>query len=328
MKIVRCIAILSIIFLFSLPVRGQITRGTDKITIEMETGGDIDWGSPSQWDGNYENVNGCLFWDGSTWKADESYGHMYFENRSTGQRVVNYNPTNTTIKQSSGSFSIEGYEIGMEEYQYTVNTKEGSRKYSAVLYTVIQPDGSVIQLLSRCMEKDINSSYLDIFMEDEEGGLLSVREGGIISDETGIDVEDAIDTDWNEENVKGRLVGGDISEGKNIFFFDINGGSEMGGMSYILHTEECDHGLDLKFDDGNTFVNNFTIQFKNGQAKVESISILPMVISEVKMDKEDEVQEKEDEKFPYWIIIVAVSIIILGIIVITYFKRKKVLEKM
>jgi hypothetical protein len=312
---------MSIIFLFCLPVRGEITRGTDKITIEMETGGDIDWGSPGQWDGNYENVNGCLFWDGSTWKADETYGHMYFENRSTGQRVVNYNPTNTTIKQSSGSFTIEGYEIGMEEYHYTVNTKEGSRKYSAILFTIIQPDGSIIQLLSRCNGKDMHSAYFDIFLEDEIGGLISVREGGILSEETGIDVEDAIITEWSEENVRGRIIAEDKSEGRNFFYFDVNGGSDMGGMSYILQTGELNHDLDLKFDDGKTFVQNFTIQFKNAQGKVESISFLPMVISELEVDNSEEEEETEDDKFPYWIIVLAVSIILIGMITITFFKR-------
>ncbi len=262
--------------------------GTTIIAVCTDKGGNLDWGVPSAWDTIYENVNGALFWNGNDWIANDTYGHMYFEDlRVTGLRIGNYGginypiPADTTI--GIGRI-ISGYIISVSEYAYNKTTIDsGTYTYSGIKYSINQPDGTTIDLYSRGNGNGTDSAYFDIVLEDNSPGpgITTLREGGVVSDASGFTLEEAINNPLVDSLVMGRLVTTKLTNHENRYFIDTNGGHEMGGMSYILGTTFLPHSQTMEtYELAKTYINEFSVNFKNNEGQLESFTLVPLLKSE------------------------------------------------
>ena len=262
--------------------------GSTVIRVNTDEGGNLDWGVPSTWDTIYENVNGAFFWNGEDWMVNDTYGHMYFEDtRVGGMRIGNYGgvdyliPTDTTIDNGR---TIGGYTIAVEEYQYSVMAKDsGTYTYTGIKYSIFQPDGTTIELYSRGNGNGADSAYFDVVLKDTSPGpgITTFKEGGIVSDATGFTMFKAIENSIIDSLVKGRLVTTDLTNHRNRYFIDTNGGNEMGGMSYILETQRLPPPNTIEFSElCRTYISEFAVHFKNDYGQLESFKIVPLLLSE------------------------------------------------
>ena len=81
---------LSVFALILVLLSSSAFAGTTVIQVNTDEGGDVDTGTSSTWDNNYENVNGAMFWNGEKWVVNDTYGHMYFQDLRTNERIGNY----------------------------------------------------------------------------------------------------------------------------------------------------------------------------------------------------------------------------------------------
>lgn len=89
----------------------------DTIYVHTETGGNIDIGKPDQWDNIYENSNGAIFWNGSTFTTNATAAHLYFANYA-GVRFKEHIVTEVPTKP--GTFTnVPGYVITKTVYTYS-----------------------------------------------------------------------------------------------------------------------------------------------------------------------------------------------------------------
>jgi len=120
----RTLLTLSTIALVMVFVTSMALAGTTVIHVETETGGDIDAGLNSQWDNNYENVNGAMFWNGSGWGVNDTYGHMYFTDLRTGEKLKDFNQTviDHTLTSSSDITDLwAAYSAQLDQYTADVD---------------------------------------------------------------------------------------------------------------------------------------------------------------------------------------------------------------
>ena len=261
--------------------------GTTVIRVDTDEGGNIDWGTPSEWDTNYENVNGALFWNGDDWVVNDTYGHMYFEDVRIFERIGNYGgvnyliPVDTTI--GIGRIICD-YIISVDEYNYSATANDsGTYTYTGIRYNILQPDGTTINLFSRGNGNGPDSAYFDVVLEDNSPGpgITTFREGGIICNATGYSLNEAIENPIVDSLVMGRLVTTDLTNFGNRYFIDINGGNEMGGMSYILETTFLSPSkITETYDSALTYVSEFSVNFKNDKGELESFFMVPLLKSE------------------------------------------------
>ncbi len=256
------------------------------IVAEIDKGGNIGWGQATTWDTIYENNTGAIFWNEKDWDANDKYAHYYFVNSSFGGlRRGNYSGINYQIPPeptTSIGRIIWGYHILIEEYTYTIDAIDGGQySYQGLKYVINQPDGNSITACSRGNGNGTDSAYFDILVEDPSPGLTKISEGGIISDFTGFTTESAFSTPLIDSLVMGRMVTKELKNGHNRYFFDMYGGFEMSGKSYILSTHFMPPSTTIeKYEIAKTYVSEFGIHFKNDEGQLESFKISPLLISE------------------------------------------------
>lgn len=275
--------------------------GSTVIQVNTDEGGNIDLGMPNAWDSVYENVNGAFFWNGEDWNVNDTYGHMFFQDLRENGIIINGNRSDYNYSTRTGNYSgintvipsettvgigriIYGYIISAENYSYTVNAQNGGVYfYNGIKYTISQPDGTKIGAYSRGNGNGAGNAYFEIVFEDTSPGpgITTFREGGVVSDATGFSPGEAIENPMNDSLVTGRLVTTDTTNHKNRYFLDINGGHEMGGMSYIIETTYLPQPkTDEAYKMAATYINRFSVHFKNGEGRLESFKVSPLLISE------------------------------------------------
>jgi hypothetical protein len=102
--------------------------------------------------------------------------------------------------------------------------------YQAVEYVITEPDGSQIILRSRGTGNGVNDSYFDIYIEDSNNKTTAFR-GDPVWFTYPLPIAQAITQTNTTKNKRG-----DLPTPNSFYFIDINGGSEMGGVSYHFHT--------------------------------------------------------------------------------------------
>ncbi len=251
------------------------------IQVNTDHGGNINWGPLNSEDSIYENVNGAIFWDGTDWTVNDTYGHMYFKDLRDGSRIGKYGPEHI-IPAQEGSDSIGGYIFWVEKYNYsTLANDSGTYSYTGLKYSIGQPDGTLIQLLSRGNGNGVNSAYFDVIIEDTGPGLTTIREGGIICDNSGQTHNQAIASPLISSLILGQLITSDFTNNYNMYYIDINGGSEMGGMSYILSSIQPPEPKVIQaYPQAQTYISSFAVHFKNSEGFLEKFTFTPLLYNE------------------------------------------------
>ncbi len=135
---------------------------------------------------------------------------------------------NTLYHVRAYATSILGTAYG-EDRTFTT-TQEGFT-FTAVQYKIVQPDGTTIILRSRGMGSDPNKAYFDIFIEDGKGGVEAFLANPVWYHFDAITAENAINHVIADSEVRGLLA-----SVNNSYYLDINGGSDMGGITHQINT--------------------------------------------------------------------------------------------
>ena len=206
------------------------TTQAASIHVDTEDGGEVVIGAETAWSGAPSNIQGALFYNGSVWVTNDTAAHMYFSDLATGARLKDY--TNIAIPATSGTQEKNGISFIAEEYSYQAVAADGSGtyQYTGIKYTITQADGKKIILLSRGLGRGTDAAYLEAFIENQTSGTLAIRDGSVLYSHTGTVLEAAAMANLSE-GVMGLLRTVDV------YWFDINGGSDMGGLTYSPHTE-------------------------------------------------------------------------------------------
>jgi hypothetical protein len=253
------------------------------IHVNTEEGGDIDvtpdGGLP---DGVYENVHGAIFWNGLKWVTNNTAAHMYFTCVETGQRIKNY--TLLATLDGSGSpgviFAQEGYTVTQNIYNYTVNAADlsGNYQYQAVEYSIDTslPDEKYI-LRSRGTGNGTSLGYLDIYIQRNYTYTVAFRGDPVWYKYDNTTAQQAVQITSDTQGRFGFLSS-DTPVTRAQYWLDINGGSDMGGVTYYFRTSQLAPVLTMNL--GSSFPTEFRIKFMDGNNQLEEFIVLPRVVSE------------------------------------------------
>lgn len=280
---------LAVLFWIWLSIPSPAFCPTTPIHIDTEPGGNIDVGTAAEWDGVFENTHGAMFWNGSAWVTNDTAAHSYFTDLRTGQRLKEHQVvTIDNDPLSGGAFSpVTGYVFEKSTYRYTAARSASAPSwpsgygYEALQYYISQPDGTHILLRSRGTGNGIAAPYFDLFIEDGNGSTTamrgdpvwytyqnsSAREAAAVANDS--DVASGILATYSSTNV-----------GLNRYWMDINGGSDMGGVTYLLVVGTIEASRVLAASLGKPFVTEFHIEYTDATGTIEELLLTPALVSE------------------------------------------------
>ena len=154
-------------------------RATTPIEVRIETGGDVDVGTRSQWGGPFENIHGTLFWNGSNWVSNSTAAHAYFYDTRTGEKL--YRSTLTVVDSSATTVGQQpgmpaGFIVTKRIFSYMQPAAAGGAdyRYQAVEYETAQPDGTTVLLRTRGTGNGTDQAHLDACIEDGKGNTTAM----------------------------------------------------------------------------------------------------------------------------------------------------------
>jgi hypothetical protein len=296
----------SVVFFFILVFIIKADAGTTKIHVDTEEGGNIDSGTKAQWDGLFANAKGAMFWNGSQWVTNDTAAHMYFTDLDTGQRLKEYNVTTVDpgIAVLGQILTRDGwFTVTKQLYRYTKGAASGGLSYSyqAVEYVIVPlppmedpplPShlSNPVILRSRGTGSGTAQAYFDIYIEDAAGNT-----NGILGDPVwyffeNLTAAQAVNQrpDINSAHVKGNLP--TCSPSLNArYWMDINGGSDMGGLTYHFTTQCLDPATVKTAGFSPSFISTFSLMYMDSNNQLQKIVFTPALASETINDAQQNV---------------------------------------
>lgn len=268
--------LLTVVFLHGVLAQGIY------IQLNNQPGGDIDQGSPSEWDGSYENTRGAMIWNGTEWVINNTWAHSYFTNIPTGTLVIAHATTaNYDGSGAAGVQVVQGYTLTQSTYSYTLAGPAVNERYryEAVVYRIRQPDGKQILLQSRGCGLGASQAYFDIYIQDPAGGngVTAIR-GDRALHFAGMIVDQAALEAGAPGDVFAHLPTTAPVE-RARYWFDLNNGSDMGGDTYFFRTKSLDCRTGAL---GAAFPAMFQLQkYFNSDGMVYDFNFTPALLSEI-----------------------------------------------
>lgn len=255
-----CRALFALLLALSSPLFG----GTTVIHIDTEGSGDI-----VDADGKTINTKGAAFWNGTKWVSNDTAAHMYFTDLRTGVRLQDYA---TTIVQGNqpGAVSVPGSFATLQRstYDYQKATASGIYQFKATQYRLTVPQGPTVVLRSRGTGKGSGGAYFDIYIESAAGNVLAIR-GDPIVFQYGMTLEQVL---LQTSTTGSKLWSLPSPSGE--YFFDVNGGSDMGGVSFHFHTADltqADSGLGM----ATPYAVDFSYMWMDTANKLQELRFIP-----------------------------------------------------
>ena len=337
MKIKMAILICSITILL-IGCASIVHAGTDLIRISIEGFGDI----VSETTGK-ANHRGAMFWNGNEWVADEHYAHQYFTDTTSGERIKTFiNIVDVSVSSSEAdstphsdgygkSFpaqTLENYTITKQAFYYTKTCdpqkQTGSFQYGGVEYRIMDSStGKVVILVSRGSGSGLSSNtYFDVYIEDPRTDSTKATTA-FINDPLWyhfpMDAVSALSKADISSYRVGSLSGASNQSNMGDFYLDFNGGSDMGGISYELHTSP----LSTKFaDTSSSYVTSFELKFTDSQGNLTKIVVNPTLLNEVYNSSEN--PSPSVPEFPICTILPLLAVVPLALAII---QKKRQLPK-
>jgi hypothetical protein len=253
------------------------------VSLEVDPGGDIDLGALAEWDGVYENTSGAFAWSGYEWTTNNTLQHTYYSDTVTHQRF--YSHTLDASFDGSTAPGVTDILGGLEGvvtqtvYSYAIPSKlAGNYRYQAVEYRVLLPALGRLILRSRGCGRGLSTASFDIYIQEPYAGLAvtairgdprlykyntTLEQAPLITDET-----------------QGLIASlpSSVPARRARYWFDVQGGSDMNGYSYMLKTQALDC---LTRNLGSSFPVEFQIlYYLPGDNLVHEIHFLPRLLSE------------------------------------------------
>lgn len=270
-----------------LGIAGGAAAGTTPIHIDTEQGGDVYTGSRAQWTTEPQNTNGALFWNGSLWVSNDTAAHAYFTDLRTGQRLKEY--TVTAVDSSTSLLGLlpgiaPGFAVTKTLYSYSAPAAAGGAAftYSAIQYEVVHPDGTRVLLRSRGTGAGTGQAHFDVYVEDIAGNTTGILGDPVWFHFAGMTPAQAAaqTPDLGGSAVRGNLpTCGEPAE-RARYWMDINGGSDMGGFTYLLRTSCFDPALVRTVALGTSFVTGFSEMYTGSDNQLQELRFSPVLVSE------------------------------------------------
>ncbi|MGJ5818323.1 hypothetical protein [Paludibaculum fermentans] len=256
----------TLLFSLLLVFSSSLFGGTTVIHVDTEGSGAI-----VDTDGKTLTAKGAAFWNGTKWVTNDTAAHMYFTDVRTGTRLKAYT---TTLVQGNqpGAVSVPGGTATLERSTYTYQkaTASGVYQFRASQYRLAVPQGETVVLRSRGTGKGSGGAYFDIYIEHAKGTVLAIR-GDPIAFQYAMGVDQALQ---QTSTTSSRLWSLPSSNGD--YFFDANGGSDMGGVSYHFHTADLaleDSGLGM----ATPFAADFSYQWMDKSNTLQELRFIPYI---------------------------------------------------
>jgi hypothetical protein len=281
-----------------LLLMGSGRAPTTPIHIDTEKGGYIYTGTESERTDRPQNLNGVIFWNSEKWVTQNTTAHKYFTDLRTGYRLKNHTIAYESGDESSGQHTVDGKTVKIASYSYDIAGRTFSAtKYSMEIQERTNTEEWMFEVRSRS-SGGTDRGYLHLLIQDPLGHTLVLREG-IKAYSLQKSLGSFSDTDIVPSDTTFYMP-----NGSSVYWLDINGGSDMGGVTFKLFTESSDlSSLDMGTE---TVISSFEVQYTNSTGSINAIAIRPHIISV----EEDGVTEKKTP-FPGLVLIVAAIPLVL-----------------
>ncbi len=326
----RNVQLIFLITALTISFLPAVYASTTPIHIDTESFGEI----IDETTGN-TNHNGGIFWNGNAWVTNPTAAHQYFTDLRTGNRLKEYTnildasvpnaeadstPHQDGYGKTFPTQTLENYTITKQAFYYTKNCdpqkQTGSYQYGGVEYRITDSaNGKVTILVSRGSGSGLTTNaYFDVYIEDPRTDTIK-KTTGFINDPTWynfpMDAVSALSkTDISSYKV-GSLSGAANQSNMGDFYLDINGGSDMGGVSYELHTTP----LSTKFaETSSSYITSFELKFTDSQGKLAKIVVRPTLLNEVNNANAN--PSPSVPEFPVWILLPLIVVVPLALAVI------------
>lgn len=247
------------------------------IHVNVEAGGDIEIGSP---DGNPENNHGALFWNASQWVTHGTSAHMYYTDLRTTERLKHYAMIADIDDSAAPELDVANYHLSRTTYTYTVPAQAGGiYRIEASRYRLTANDSpETIWLNSR--GTGTGQAYFDIFVQSAVTATLAIRDGSAwftYSEPIALAAQHDLQ---DPAGRAGTLTTCDLQDiDRSRYWLDLNGGSDMGGLTYFIHTSHFSHGV---VSLGPCFPDEFRVKYLQSATKaLEEFRLRPDVVSEI-----------------------------------------------
>jgi len=257
-----------------------VMAGTTVIHVETEGSGDVVIDETI----GAANVNGALFWNGSAWGVNDTYGHMYFTYLSTGERLETHNVT-FFEGTNSLTYANDFYSVVRSTYTYDKPALSGQGIYrvTGALYTITRIDtGQQILLYSRGMGLGVSQSYFDVYIENEIPGTVAFLGDPVWYNFPNITAAAAAALGDVSAYRVGSCPGALSMSGTFAadYYLDIDGGSDMGGMSYEFHTSALDPANAKTQSLLSAFISDFSVEYTDSSGQIQDLYFTPALVSE------------------------------------------------
>jgi hypothetical protein len=244
--------------------------GTTPIHIEIEG-----WGTVIKNSGG-TNSKGAMYWNGSEWTTNEITAHSYFLNVETGLRLYPIKNIEVSNRTSTSSvFDTLNYHCVRQNYIYIDSAKQGGTyRYEAIQYLIKDSAGREVVLWSKGTGDGTVKGYFDIYITDTTNQITAFRNDPQWFTYPGMSMDSAL-----KQNSPTQYLSGSLSSTTGWYFVDYDGGADMGGLSYIFHTDTLT-GSPKTGNLGSSYPIDFGLRFMDSKHNIDEFRFLPKLVSE------------------------------------------------
>lgn len=253
---------------------GADERGSTAVVVHVDTmpGGDVEVGKV---DGSPENSRGAFFWNGSKWVSNDTAAHMMFTDLQTEDRLKNY----IMVADLTGSAVVGKYHISHSTYTYLAATNEGnSYRIRAAQFRITNTDTQEIILLNS-RGNGYGKAFFDIYTQSTPDATVAFRSGSVwFNYEENVDqaAQHAVTDETGRAGVLTTCDNQVIDRSR--YWMDINGGSDMGGITYFFHASNFPARTISML--GSCFPDEFRVKYMSSANNLEEFRLRPVVYSE------------------------------------------------
>jgi hypothetical protein len=251
-----------------------INGGT--IHVDTEEGGAIEVGSA---DGIHENNKGALFWSGAQWVTNDTAAHMFFTDVISLERLLQYTLVADLNASTPAEQDIQGYHVSRSTYTYDILAQGNSAyRITAAQYRITTNDSQTTILLNS-RGNGFGQASFDIYIQNAPNATLAIRAGSAWFNYTETPDLAAARSPNDPTGRAGTLT---TCEQQTIdrsrYWLDINGGSDMGGLTYYFHTASLPSRV---MNLGTCFPDEFRVKYMTPDTnQLEEFRLRPVVYSE------------------------------------------------
>ncbi|MHB1357467.1 MAG: right-handed parallel beta-helix repeat-containing protein [Anaerolineae bacterium] len=258
--------------------------GTAIIHVDVEPGGDIDSGNKAAWDGTPENRRGTYFWNGEKWVTNDTAAHMLFTSVANGERLKEYALLATLTGTTPVGTVFSNGEITVTRSVYNCfyvspNTLD-TLVYTAIEYRLTTPNGKRVVLRSRGSGHGLDLPYFDVYIESPDPvttHTLAIRWDSVVIDNA-VPFEQALAIWGSNAGITATLVTGSPPE-RARYWFDLNGGSDMGGVTYFIRTAAFSSEVQQS---SGVYPVEFRFKYMGAGNQLREVRLRPALLSETR----------------------------------------------